>query len=204
MRRPSRRALPSVAALVALLVVTGCSRPGGIDKKGAVGAGPAAPGRVGSGTSGGPATVMGTPAQTLAPLPRPVTSDRDLIRTGALTVRVGDVAKAARQAADIAAGAGGSVYDERTEQQHEPGTPATSTLSLRVAPERFDEAMDAFDGVGQRLERTVSVQDVTEQVADVSPTDPGSPLRGRPGGSSLKRCGSASARSPARCRQLMG
>ncbi|MDQ6649515.1 MAG: DUF4349 domain-containing protein [Actinomycetota bacterium] len=182
MTRSSGSWAGSVCAAVAVLALSvGCSagsagsagKAGSAVSKGANAPTSGLPGAPATGAvsavGGGPVGDAGTkPVTTLPPLPRPVTSDRDLIRTGAVTVRVGDLAKAARQVADIASGAAGAVYDERTDQQHEPGVPATSTLTLRVAPERFDDAMNALDGIGQRLDRSVSVTDVTEQVADVA------------------------------------
>jgi len=177
-RRRTARSRSVVAGAALLVLVAGCtgrsSNSGSAPDRAKAGGssvsevGPAgvATGASALGTAA-PGTGAGAAGPAVIALPRPVTSDRDLVRTGFLTVRVGDVGKAARLAADIATGAGGSVYDERTDQQREPGEPAGSTLTIKVAPEHFADAMTSLSGLGQQLNRTVSVRDVTDQVADV-------------------------------------
>jgi hypothetical protein len=178
MRHPLRVCV--AGSLAAGLFVAGCSggsatsssanRPA--DSTAATGSGKGATtvqGGAVRGAAGGAASGAAAPAPpALPPLNRPVSAARDLIRTGALSVEVADVAAAARHAADIAAAAGGLVYDERTDQPRPAGGgPAATVLTVKVAPEHFDAALDQLAALGRQQNRSISVTDVTDTVTDI-------------------------------------
>jgi hypothetical protein len=95
----------------------------------------------------------------------PVITQRSIIHTGQITLRVRDVDIAAAQMESYASSAGGYVGgDNRTIN----GNQSVATVTLRVPADRFDAAMTAIDLLGTEQNRTVSTQDVTNQVIDVA------------------------------------
>ncbi len=86
---------------------------------------------------------------------------RSVIRTASVTVTVRDVDAAARDVVANAERAGGFLEGEQSTLAE--GT----TLTVRVPPERFTATLDAVSRLGTVVERTVSTQDVTGDVADV-------------------------------------
>jgi hypothetical protein len=95
----------------------------------------------------------------------PVVTQRSIIHTGQITLRVKDVDIAAAQMESYASGAGGYVGgDNRTIN----GSQSVATVTLRVPADHFDATMTAIDLLGTEQSRTVSTQDVTNQVIDVA------------------------------------
>lgn len=88
---------------------------------------------------------------------------RQVVRTADLTVRVGDAAGAAEQAARVAREANGFVFAQRSDLEGRK----ESRLTIKVPPERFEPVLDALLGLGQGVRRDVDAHDVTDQVVDL-------------------------------------
>lgn len=95
----------------------------------------------------------------------PEPSSRLLVRTGSLTIRADDHGQAVAQARALADGAGGFIGDESSQRYADR---VETTLAIRVPSARFDTLLEAASSIPGEVEsRTVSVDDVTRQVADV-------------------------------------
>lgn len=95
----------------------------------------------------------------------PIITERSIIHTGDITVRVPDVDTAAAQAEALATAAGGYVGGDN--RQIDAGR-SSAMLTLRVPAARFDATLSAVANLGTETGRTVSTQDVTSQVIDVA------------------------------------
>jgi hypothetical protein len=94
-------------------------------------------------------------------------SDRDVVYTGSISVRVKDIGRATARAESLAAGAGGVVFSEQTSTDPRHPQYGEATLTLRVPPSAFGPTLDALGGLGKELDRQRSAEDVTTQVVDV-------------------------------------
>lgn len=104
-----------------------------------------------------------TPAPaTLASVTRP---QRSVIRQANLSVRVAEVEKAEREATKIAARAGG-FFDSANATDLASAKP-TMQISLRVPVEAFERVLGELEGLGTRMSKTVSTDDVTGQIVDL-------------------------------------
>ncbi len=92
-------------------------------------------------------------------------TERQLIHIADMTVRVDDVAEAAALAKEMTVGAGGYVANESLSTPAD-GSPESS-LTLRIPNDDYESALDAFAELGDRSALERSVEDVTDQVADV-------------------------------------
>ncbi len=110
-----------------------------------------------TGSGGAPAAIDSPEAQVAPDL------GRQIIRTASVTVEVDDILVAGQEANTIVAGFGGLLFDQTTSVSGSP----TSTLTFRVQPGDFSEALDALAGVGVVLAQEVSATDVTERVVDL-------------------------------------
>lgn len=101
---------------------------------------------------------------------------RDIITTAQMTLRVGDVAKAADAIAALATEQGG--YVESTDIGLAPGASVDSTtmppvergegwISIRIPSSKLTDAMKAAEGEGQVLGSSISRQDVTSTAVDL-------------------------------------
>ncbi|HEU0132613.1 MAG TPA: DUF4349 domain-containing protein [Mycobacteriales bacterium] len=159
------------AALVLALLVTGCgsadrSSAGGrsgnlsardhVPANGAAGASAAA-----GGNGGGAVGVSGTGARRPAAVGTAAALGRQVVRTGTMTVRVEDVEAAGRAVSALAERSGGYLESAET------GLATSSTLTLRVPPERFTATADAVARLGVVAARHFDSEDVTSDVADV-------------------------------------
>lgn len=192
MTRTNRRLAAMLAALVAaVLLLAGCS--GGSDDSvsdPAVGlpgveAAPEAD-RIeedaASGLEGGDASVSSADPVVL--------DDRAVIYTVDLVVRVEDVAAASTEAEAVAAGFGGYVQSESTYGNGDPlpvepepyaegyGGPDIAPypypysddqafLVLRIPVDRYEQAVDELEAIGEVASRNRNAQDVTDEVVDV-------------------------------------
>jgi hypothetical protein len=106
-------------------------------------------------------------ANTAGPAQAPgqdVPETRSIIYTGTITVRVAKVDEAALKASAAATGAGGFVGgDERSSNSSR----ANAKLILRVPADKFSDVLNTLHDLGTEESRSVSTQDVTEQIADV-------------------------------------
>jgi hypothetical protein len=90
-----------------------------------------------------------------------------VIRTAQLTVGVASASQVAVQAnkADaLVAAQGGAVFGD----DRQSGPNATATLTLKVPPDQLVPILTALSQLGQEQSRSLSSQDVTQQVADVN------------------------------------
>ena len=92
-------------------------------------------------------------------------TDRQLIHTADMSVRVDDVSEAADLAKALTVEADGYVARENLSTPEE-GSPEGS-LTLRIPNEDYESALDELAELGDRSTLERSVEDVTEEVADV-------------------------------------
>jgi hypothetical protein len=90
---------------------------------------------------------------------------RKLIRTGQITLVVDTYVKAADAVKRIAEAHGGYLAD--TQAQRGDGDRRHGAITIRVAAERFDEAVEALRTLGDVRSENVSAQDVTKAYADL-------------------------------------
>ncbi|MFE1469408.1 DUF4349 domain-containing protein [Nocardiopsis dassonvillei] len=91
--------------------------------------------------------------------------DRELVHTADLSVRVEDVSEAVGLAKELTLDAGGYVASERVSTPR-GGSPEGS-LTLRIPGDGYEGALEELSRLGDRSDLERSVQDVTEEVADV-------------------------------------
>lgn len=86
------------------------------------------------------------------------------IQTASLRVEVADLEGAQGRLASLVATLGGYVQDSRTtgEEGHR-----ISSLVLRIPAERFDDAVEAAEGLGKVLEAGTQTEDVSQAYADL-------------------------------------
>jgi hypothetical protein len=91
---------------------------------------------------------------------------RALIRTADLRVAVksGTVGEQAGRAEDLALGVGGEVFSDN----RSTGKAASASLTLKVPPDALADVLDRLAALGTEQSRSMSTQDVTQQVADVA------------------------------------
>ena len=184
----SARRLKGTGALVALLaagtVLAGCTS-GAQDSGGSVGDETAADG---GGDMSMPLEAEAAPesldsgGRTLSADTTDVSApdDRAVIYYVDLVVEVDDVGAAAEDAAALAARFDGFVESESSGGIDEPiSTPGDdvapfptidtqSVLVLRVPAQRYEQAVDELEALGQTVSRNRSAQDVTQEVVDVA------------------------------------
>jgi uncharacterized coiled-coil protein SlyX len=88
---------------------------------------------------------------------------RQIIFTAELTVAVTDVAVSGNQATDIVEDLGGFLFGQQSVGLPEP----QSILVFKVAPDRFQEALDRLGEIGEVRSQNVSADDVTERIVDL-------------------------------------
>lgn len=90
--------------------------------------------------------------------------NRDIIYTAQVAISVEDVTAAADAAVSAIGGLGGFVFGQET-----TGAPEARTiLTFKVPPERFQDALDALAGIGELRSQSISADDVTERIVDLS------------------------------------
>ena len=90
---------------------------------------------------------------------------RLVVRNAELTLRVKAVEMAERQVGTVARSFGGDV--EASQGGDLAGPNPTMSVTLRVPEGRFDDALGQLEGLGTRLGKTVSTDDVTAQAVDL-------------------------------------
>jgi hypothetical protein len=98
-------------------------------------------------------------ASTTAPMTRAV------ISTGQVTLHAKEMSRARAEVIRLVTSWGGSVADEQSTSD-EKGRLVDSTMTLRVPTARFDDAMAAFDTLGDVEQRSRKSEDVTTKVID--------------------------------------
>lgn len=112
--------------------------------------------------------VAGEVGQAPVPGAQPATAlaDRQLIRTSSVRMRAVDHGETTARARALVASAGGFVGNESSQRYADR---VETTLTLRVPSDRFDSLLAAVSALdGEVVSRSVSVDDVTRQVADVA------------------------------------
>ena len=92
----------------------------------------------------------------------PVAEGRDIVRTGTMTVTVGDAPGAADDVRRLAADRGGFVADESVRVEDDE-----VDLTLRVPADGFDDLRDQVADLGDVAAQDSQAQDVTAQVVDL-------------------------------------
>ncbi len=103
------------------------------------------------------------PVVDLASAQRP--GDRDVIYTAYMEIGAKDVERAAREARDVVADAGGFLFT--ASEQGLDGELPSVTLTFKVPPDEYEAVLDAFGDLGRVAERSVESEDVTGQVVDL-------------------------------------
>ena len=88
---------------------------------------------------------------------------RDIIYNAEVSISVEDVSEAADAAVEAIGGLGGFVFGQETQGAPE----ARTTLTFKVPPERFQDALDALAGIGELRSQSISADDVTERIVDL-------------------------------------
>jgi Domain of unknown function (DUF4349) len=91
--------------------------------------------------------------------------DRAIIYTGQITVRVDHVDVSAEQVRALAVSSGGFVGSEKSSSGN--GSQDQSVITIRVPAAKFGDILNQLGKIGRELDRAVSTDDVTEQVADL-------------------------------------
>lgn len=94
----------------------------------------------------------------------PTDLGRDIIFTAEIGVEVDDVAASGAAATDIIADLGGFVFGQNTIGGAEP----RSVITFKVAPARFSEALEALGSIGELRNQSITTDDVTERVVDLT------------------------------------
>ncbi len=94
---------------------------------------------------------------------QPVDIGRDIIFTGDLTVAVTDVGRSGEEATRIVESLGGFLFGQQSSGDPEP----RSTLTFKLPPDQFREALRRFGELGELRTQNVSAEDVTERVVDL-------------------------------------
>lgn len=164
-----RRRVIVVCVLLLMLVGAACNGEDGVfetigNELGTDGTGSLGPPE--SGGDGGNDQGAEEPSADTPPQPSLVqvaNFGRDIIFTAAMKVAVADVNEAGDEATQIVNGLGGFLFGQQTD-----GSPdAVSTLTFKIAPEGFDEALDRIGSIGEVRSQNVSAEDVTERVVDL-------------------------------------
>jgi len=119
----------------------------------------------GGGSTGGAAPGAPGADPKAAPLTRgrPAALDRAIAYVGELRVEVDNVSKATLSATAQVRGAGGTLFA----QESSLGDDATALLTFKVPPAQFERLLNALAELGRPQGRTVSAEDITEQLVDL-------------------------------------
>ncbi len=93
----------------------------------------------------------------------PAATGRKVVSTASLRVETDDLAVTKERAAEITRAAGGEVYQEATSF----GATGTSTLTIKVPPDQFDQVLKDLGGLGRLAQQEIKTDDVTQQVIDL-------------------------------------
>ena len=99
-----------------------------------------------------------------------IDTQREIIRTAYVSMRVENVPQAAGEVRGIAGGLGGVVTDESLTadgSNAQESTNSYATVTVQVPADRLEDFLSAMTGLGSVDSRTVSAQDVTLQVVDL-------------------------------------
>ena len=93
-----------------------------------------------------------------------VRMNRDIVRSGSLTIEVEALEKAERAANHVTRELGGRV--DHLKSSDLAGPDASIAMTIRIPISQFESALEAFEKLGDRTGKEVMAQDVTSQLAD--------------------------------------
>ncbi len=117
----------------------------------------------GADADGGERGLLAAPGAVAVPALQPADLGRDIIFTGDLTVAVSDVGRVGEEASQIVEGLGGFLFGQESTGSPDP----RSTLTFKVPPDRFRDAMRRLGELGEVRSQSVSAEDVTEAIVDI-------------------------------------
>lgn len=162
------RKLLAVGA-VGLMLAAGCSSAdSGKQNSSTAGGAPAAPaGDAAAGEKAAPpGTDMQAPQANGEPNAKAPVFDRAIIYTGQITVRAEHVDVSAEQIRALATSSGGFVASEKSASGR--GSQDQAVITIRIPAGKFSDILDQIGKTaGKELDRSISTEDVTEQVADL-------------------------------------
>lgn len=120
------------------------------------------PGALPPGDDGAAPETPGTDAERAATLAA-VGLARMIIFTATIQVEVEDIATANAEVIAAIGPLGGIVFGQETTTGDSP----RSVLTIKIAPENFDRALERLGGIGDLLSQTIYADDVTERVVDL-------------------------------------
>ena len=124
-----------------------------------------------SGVAGQPAGTNASGGAVKAPEQLPAAtalSDRSIVRTASLTMRVRDVLETSAKASTLAEGLGGFVAGEKTQASPDEPSKSEAVVVLRVPADRLPALLTQLHGLGTLVSEDQSADDVTGQVIDVA------------------------------------
>lgn len=121
------------------------------------------PMRLSLGGSGG--GTAGASAVAQVPAPTPVTTERKVIRNGAVRFEVSDTDTAVDAVKSMVTSLGGYVSSEQRDQAGTTGQQAT--LSCRVPAQRLDEMLAKLKELGKQETVSLTAEDISEQYLDL-------------------------------------
>jgi Domain of unknown function (DUF4349) len=124
-----------------------------------------------SAVGGQPVGTAGSDGSVKAPEQLPAVtalSDRSIVRTASLTLRVPDVLATSAKASALAEGLGGFVAGEKTQASPDEPSKSEAVLVLRVPADRLPAMLTQLHGLGTLVSEDQSADDVTGQVIDVA------------------------------------
>ena len=94
----------------------------------------------------------------------PADLGRDIVYRATITVQSDDVTEASRQAVTIVEGFGGIVFGQTTRTEPVPRV----EMTFKVLPGDFSAVLERLAGVGELVDQSISADDVTERIVDLS------------------------------------
>lgn len=166
-------AVGGVAVVAAILVVSACSGGGSSSNSGAeprmderLAVPGSAPSQSDSAFASGAAARSGAKQGLLTGVDTS-SFDRSQIKTAQIALRSGQVAQVASGVEQVAATYAGFVDSENTETNTH-GVATSSSITIRVPVDSFEEAVDSVARLGQLASQKTTTEDVTGRVADVN------------------------------------
>lgn len=104
----------------------------------------------------------GTDAERVAALTT-ASLARMIIFTATIAVEVEDITVANAEVQQAIAGLGGILFGQETTTGDSP----RSVLTIKIAPENFDRALERLAGIGDLISQTIYADDVTDRVVDL-------------------------------------
>jgi hypothetical protein len=150
---------PLIVVLAATLILTGCAGKTGGSSSSAAG---------GDAVARVPKAGAARGADGKAAEPVRLAPAQAIVYTADLTVRAGDVPRAAGEAKRIVTTAGGYVGDENAAE--DPGSHPSATITFKIPSARYQGVLDQLGSaqIGRRVSLRQQAQDVTQEVADVA------------------------------------